>query len=319
MTDNATPETATTLHRLVGKLRFRHLKLLVILRSSGSLHAAAAQLNQTQSALSKSLGEIESAFGSPLFTRSPRGLAPTARGQIAIDGAALLLRELEHVGGEVMNEPATSVLRIGAPPFVAHGYLPKVMASLLRHTPSLRLQLLEERAPVLFDSLLAGKLDALLTIYPPDLFQVKGESLKVEKLFDAQFVVIAGHDHPLTRRRSVSWERLGEVSWVVPSQGSMLRRVVEESFHRAGLRAPTPRIESTSPTTNLQLVAAGLGVGVVPLQTLLASEAKGLVKPIRVMPGLTSVPVALITREGIDNHRVKLLREALSRSHPQVD
>ena len=50
----------SSMRRLVSRLRFRHLQLLVTLSEAGSLHAASTRLNQTQSAMSKSLNEIES-------------------------------------------------------------------------------------------------------------------------------------------------------------------------------------------------------------------------------------------------------------------
>ena len=78
----------TAIRRLVGRLRFRHLQLLVTLQSHRSLHAAAAALNQTQSALSKALVEVEASFGFALFERSPRGLSPTAHGAIPAHGSA---------------------------------------------------------------------------------------------------------------------------------------------------------------------------------------------------------------------------------------
>ncbi|XXQ56132.1 LysR family transcriptional regulator [Xenophilus aerolatus] len=75
------------LRRLLGRLRFRHLQLLVALDRGGSLRAAAAVLHLTQPALSKALGEVESAFGFKLFTRGARGLTPTPQGALVVQGA----------------------------------------------------------------------------------------------------------------------------------------------------------------------------------------------------------------------------------------
>src|SRR5688572_22956973 len=110
--------------RLAARLRFRHLQLLLALRDGGSLRAAAQAMNLTQPALSKALGEIETSFGVPLFERTARGLTPTARGLVALDGAALLLAQLGHVQQDVAAATPAPTLRVGAPPFVAHGYLP---------------------------------------------------------------------------------------------------------------------------------------------------------------------------------------------------
>ena len=299
------------IHRLVGRLRFRHLQLLVTLQSHHSLHAAAAALNQTQSALSKALAEVESSFGFALFERSPRGLSPTARGHIAMRGATLLLCELEHLGREVMRDEPAQVLRLGAPPFIAHGHLPAQIEAFQRRAPGVRVALLEERAPILFDALQQGRLDALVTIYPPEQLRGAGQALALEKLFDAEFAVIAARSHPLARARRVDWARIAREPWVMPGPHAMLRRVIEDGFRRAGLMTPEPTVESSSPVTNVQLVASGLGLGVVPVQTLQSAPAKDRVCTLRVSPALQPIPVALVLRSHHRNPRTALLREVL--------
>jgi LysR family transcriptional regulator of abg operon len=300
-----------SMRRLVSRLRFRHLQLLVTLSEAGSLHAASTRLNQTQSAMSKSLSEIESAFGFLLFERSSRGILPTARGAIAIKGAVMLIHELEHLGKEVMADDASTVLRLGAPPFIAHGYLPQVLHAFLNLAKDVRLELMEERAPILFDALLQGRLDALVTIYPPELLRGSDQGLVLEKLFDAEFVVVAASENPLVQSRKVSWNKISQESWIMPPPNAMLRRVLDDGFHRAGLKTPIPKMESSNPVTNLQLVSKGIGLGIIPRQTLRAAEGQGLVSQVRVSPALTPLPVALVTKA--NSNRTDLFRSALIR------
>ena len=297
--------------RLVTRLRFRHLRLLIELQRGGSLRGAAVVLNLTQPALSKALGEVEAAFGFALFVRSARGLTPTPQGTMVIRGAALLLEQLAHVRAEAAAEPATTLLRIGAPPFVAQGYLPDILSRLVRADSRVRVQLQEERVPLLVRSLLAGQLDALITSHPAEMPETAGYQLRYEKLFDADFEVIASVDHPLARARKVDWQRLGAERWIMPAPSSMVRRMVEEVFRREGVTAPLPVVESTSPVTNVQLVAAGLGVSAVPGATLRAGHGAGLVKRVRVHPQSPPNPVALIYLAGPDNPRLATLRQVL--------
>lgn len=296
---------------LVARLRFRHLQLLVELHRSGSLRAAAVVLNLTQPALSKSLHEVEGAFGFPLFVRSARGLAATPRGEIAIRGAALMLEELAHVGAEASADPAETVLRLGAPPFVAQAHLPEVLARLVQGNARVRVQLVEERVPLLLQLLLDGRVDALVTSYPTELPEVPGQALHYEKLFETGFAVIAPPGHPLVKARRVSWQRLGQEAWIMPAASSMVRRMMDEVFRSQGVLTPVPVIESTSPVTNLRLVAAGLGLSAVPATTVLSALALGEVKQLRVHPAIAQAPVALIHRAAPANPRVALLREAL--------
>lgn len=298
--------------RLVTRLRFRHLRLITELRRGGSLRAAAQALNLTQPALSKALGELEGAFGFALFTRTARGVAPTARGEVAVRGAEMLLAELAHLRIEAAaGGSVAAVVRVGAPPFVAQGYLPAVLARLAQRDPPVRVNLLEERVPLLLEALASGQLDALVTSYPAQMPELGGVQLQFEKLFDAEFFVIAPPGHPLTRARQVGWQRLAAEPWVMPAPTSMLRRLIDQGFLQAGLVPPVPIVESTSPVTNVQLVAAGLGLSAAPAATVRHELAIGRVKRVRVAPAIAPGPVALICRAGVANPRVELLRKAL--------
>lgn len=299
--------------RLVSRLRFRHLTLITELQRGGSLRAAAEVLNLTQPALSKALAEVEGAFGFALFTRTARGLTPTAQGAVALRGAGLLLEELAHLRREAASgDSAVAMLRIGAPPFVAQGHLPEVLKKLVMRNLPVHVQLLEERVPVLMQALMQGEVDALITSYPMRMPEPGDVDLRYEKLFEVEFSVIAPHNHPLARARQVSWERLAQEPWVLPARTSMARRMIEDCFMRAGVVPPVPVIESTSPVTNVQLVAAGIGLGNAPDTTALRhAQNMNLVKRVRASPAIPPGPVALIYRAAVANPRVALLREVL--------
>ncbi|WP_353171039.1 LysR family transcriptional regulator [Paracandidimonas soli] len=300
---------------LVAKLRFRHLRLLRTVQTTGSLRAASQALNLTQPALSKALTEIESAFGFALFSRTARGLTPTAQGEVVLRGAAMLLEELAHLRSEAAAaDRFTAKIRIGAPPFVAQTYLPGVIARLVQSEAPVRVQLLEERVPALIRALHQGELDALVTTFPLQMLESDAGAFRYVKLFEVQFAVVACAEHPLVRSRRVDWVRLSRERWVMPAEGSMGRKLIDDCFTHAGVPAPLPVIESTSPTTSLQFVAAGLGIGIVPDVALLHQGALQAdpVRQIRVVPEPPSSVVALVFREGPANPRVALLKEALA-------
>ncbi|VCU72432.1 HTH-type transcriptional regulator GbpR [Pigmentiphaga humi] len=299
---------------LVAKLRFRHLRLLKEVQATGSLRAAGQALNLTQPAISKALTEIENAFGFALFVRTARGLTPTEQGKVVLRGATLLLEELDHLRSEaVAVDRFAAQIRIGAPPFLAQTYLPGVIARLVNQALPVRVQLLEDRVPPLIDALRRGELDALITTFPLQMLESDAAAFEYVKLFEVQFAVVAPPGHPLVRARRVDWARLSREPWVMPTEGSMGRKLIEDCFTHAGLPMPLPAIESTSPTTSVQLVGAGLGIGIIPDVELLHHSAlrAGTVKQIRVAPEPPASVVALIVRKGPVNSRVVLLKEAL--------
>lgn len=301
---------------LLARLRFRHLQLLLAFERAGSLRGAAASLHLTQPALSKALKEIEAAFGFALFERTPRGLRPNGQGAAVLRGAELLLAELGHLHGEAeaAASRAAAVLRIGAPPFVALSLLPAVLRKLLANDPPIHAVLREERVPQLLRALLKGEVDALLTTFGPEAPSDEERSaLRYEHLLDEEIVIIAPRRHALVGRRRVPWALLAEERWILPNPGSFNRGIVEHAFLHAGLLPPRPVIESTSPMTNVRLVAEGLGLGIVPAVNVREAERAGLVVRLGVHPAIRPVPVALVYRStAIDHPRIKSLREALA-------
>lgn len=308
MSSVTTPSSA----HLVAKLRFRHLQMLLELQRCGSLRAAADGLNLTQPAVSKALREVEVVLGITLFSRTARGLTPTAAGASTIRSATWMLAELEHARREALDgEHATTIVRIGAPPFVAQTFLPDVFKRLCQRSSPVRVSLREERIPALVSALDAGELDALITSYPTPTARDASTRLRYENLYEAEYAIIAPSGHVLTRARQVSWQRLALEPWIMPGWSSMVRRALEEAFMRASATPPTPVIESTSPVTNVLLVAAGLGLGMVPAATLRHAASLNQIKRVRVSPMIAPGPVALVYRAQNRNARVDLLREAL--------
>jgi len=260
------------------------------------------------------LAEIESAFGFAVFSRTTRGLKPTAQGAVVLRGARLLLAELAYLHAEALTaDRLAAKIRIGAPPFVAQTYLPEVIQRLVRQKEPLRVQLQEERVPALIQALQRGELDALITTFPLQMLDSDAGAFQYVKLFEVQFAVVAARDHPLLSARRVDWVRLSQERWVMPAEGSMGRKLIEECFTHSGVPMPLPVIEATSPTTSIQLVAAGLGIGIVPDVALLrhGTVPVGSVRQIQVAPEPHSSAVALIHRSGPVNPRVVLLQKAL--------
>jgi DNA-binding transcriptional LysR family regulator len=93
----------------------------------------------------------------------------------------------------------------------------------------------------------------------------------------------------------------------------MVRRVLEECFQRAGVAAPQCLVESTSPVTNIELVAQGIGLGVAPAHSVQAAVAGRRVVRIPVVPAIPPNPVGLMWRKGPAPPALGALRDALQR------
>lgn len=300
------------LNRLASRLRFRHFQLLVVLAKEGSLRAAAQEMHLTQPALSRTLEEIETVLDVKLFTRSSRGLIPTVHGVAATRSARQILEELLRVPQEVsLGDDASALVRIGAPHFVAHSLLPAAVVRLAALRPRVHVQVIERPVPELFEALHSGDADVLITTYSPQYVEAVQEPLFLEKLYESTYELVGPVTHRLAElRRPVPLAQLAKENWILPGQDSMLRKEIDWTFRRAGLLPPVPVVEANNPTTSIQLVAAGIGIGFAPEETL-KNTSKGTVARIRATPSPAGAPVALIYRAKGINERIRAVRAAL--------
>lgn len=300
-------EKTSPISRLIARLRFSQLLLLVHVNKTGSLRAAASLVNLTQPALSRSLKELEDAFGFPVFARTPSGLVATKEGTIAIKGATLLLEELDHIRTEALQaNEAESIIRIGALPFISESYLPAVLASLTKGDPPVRVELHEGGVVSLLKSLEQGQLDVILS-GDPDVHQSL-TAFKYESLFRAEFVVLAKADSPLTRRRAIPWSELAGERWILPARGAIMRRSIDDWFMRNGVIPPKPILESETPSANVRMAAAGIGLTMIPVASFDTDRERKGAGIVRATPKVPYFDVGMISRKG-SNPRVDMLRK----------
>jgi DNA-binding transcriptional LysR family regulator len=79
----------------------------------GTVSGAAAALNRTQAAVSMQIRRLEEVIGSPLFERSPKGLAPTENGVLLLPYAREILRLNDDVGQRIQGKRLAGRVRLG--------------------------------------------------------------------------------------------------------------------------------------------------------------------------------------------------------------
>lgn len=100
---------------LNGRLKLRHLVLVVAIADQGSVLRAAEHLHLAQPAVTRSLREVEGVLGVDLFTRGPRGVTPTMFGDAFVEHARAVLAELRRAGERItgLADGAVGTVTIG--------------------------------------------------------------------------------------------------------------------------------------------------------------------------------------------------------------
>ena len=139
----------------------RKLRHAVGVAQAGSFTAAAQTLSITQSALTKSVAELESILGLALFERLPRGIRLTAHGEEFIRKAQQILgdtHQLMHNLGEIQSL-ATGQLRVTVTPPALINFIEHATAAFSQVYPGISLQISQASIGVAAKSLLSGEAD----------------------------------------------------------------------------------------------------------------------------------------------------------------
>ncbi|MFF0835003.1 MULTISPECIES: LysR family transcriptional regulator [unclassified Streptomyces] len=229
----------------------------------GSLSAAAAELNHTQSAVSRQIAGLERQLGVPLVKRHPRGVRPTPAGEVFRRHALATLNEADRAVRavrELRDGAPVRTLAVGATPSLAAGIVPEAIRALSERDGALRWSLLPGLSGYLHDRVTAGRLDiAVVTDAPPGL----PHDPRVERRFLGldEMVVVLPVDHPLAGRGPVRIQALADEIWTEDNDGSAA--LLRQHAARAGVGVRIDLAAADLPG-KLALVATGHAIALVP-------------------------------------------------------
>ncbi|WP_034918677.1 HTH-type transcriptional regulator MetR [Erwinia sp. 9145] len=250
-------------------IEFKHLRTLQALRTTGSLAAAAAQLHQTQSALSHQFSDLEQRLGFRLFVRKSQPLRFTPQGEILLQLAEQVLPQIQQAL-QACHEPHQTTLRIA---IECHSCIQWLTPALNNFRQSWPQVVMDFKSGVTFDpqpALQQGELDIVLT---SDILPRSG--LFYSPMFDFEVRLVLAPDHPLARADKISPEDLAnEVLMIYPVQRQRLD-IWRHFLQPAGV---SPALKSVDNTLLLiQMVSAGMGVAALPHWVVESFENQGLV------------------------------------------
>jgi DNA-binding transcriptional LysR family regulator len=235
------------------------LRVMQEVARRGSFSAAAERLGYTQSAVSRQVALMEKAVGRALFERHARGVRLTAAGAALVRRADTVLAELEGARQDLddlgMRQPGR--LRIGAFSTAMGSLVPRAMAAFYLRQPQTQVLLREGTSDRLLARVADGRLDLAVVTAPA----VSPEGVDVIALLEDHLLVAVGRAHRLASRTSVPADELREERWVAGSTEA--RSTLLGAWSGSGWEAEVVYVVRDW-TAKLGLVAAGLGVTVVP-------------------------------------------------------
>jgi len=229
----------------------RALHIFRIVAETGSLSAAARELNTVQSNVTAHLKRLEQGLGTPLFYRRPRGVEPTPAGEVLLGYARRVAHLLGEAAKAVQEAGAGGRLRLGTLETLAAARLPRALARFRRAFPQVELKLVTGSTEVLATEVLAFRLDGAFVAGTLDHADIEQQVVRVEELV----LVSESGSGPLAGLR--------DQTLILFRPGCAFRARAELWLRDQGL-LPTRFLELGALDAILGCVAAGMGVTLLP-------------------------------------------------------
>jgi DNA-binding transcriptional LysR family regulator len=259
-------------------LDVRKLRVLRELSERGTIAATAEALSFTPSAISQQLSALERETGVELLTREGRRLALTdaARRLVANTDEVLAALEAAEADLEASVGEVRGTLAIGAFPTAAATLLPPAVAGLTREHPGLEIRIEELEPHESLPALRLGEIDVAIAHEYDSIPRRPDPAFAEHPLMSDPLRVALPTGHPLAGGGAVDLAELRNERWIAGRPGTHCGIVVTTAGRAAGFEPEIAAHASEFPTM-LALVAAGLGVAVVPALATAASAVDGVV------------------------------------------
>jgi DNA-binding transcriptional LysR family regulator len=261
---------------------------------AGNMSKAAALLNTTQPAISRSIAELERTIGVRLLDRNSQGIEVTEYGQVLLDGGAAVFDDLRQAVKNIkfLADPTAGEVRIGCNHVLAGSFVSAVIQRLSRRYPRIVFHLVAAYAESLHRELSERNVDLLIAARWGSPFD---ERLEFESLFDDRYVIVAGAHNPWARRRKIELAELVNEPWVLPPPHSVVASLALETFRASGLDYPRTIVVTESPQARFNLPATGSFLTMFAASALRFPTRRTEVRPLPVQLPLAPVPNGIVT------------------------
>ncbi len=247
-------------------MELRHLRYFRAVAEELHFGRAAERLHIAQPPLSQQIRQLERELQVTLLTRTTRSVELTPAGRAYLLRAVAILDDVDDAGEQArrISDGLEGRLVIGCVGSATYSLLPRLVRTLRETLPGVEVSVRGEMlAPAQLLALQAGEIDLALLRPPVRQPGVATEVIRRDRLLAA---LPAGH--PLAAREELSVADLRDEEFVAHAGHgrSVMSSILAAACADAGF-VPNVRHEVTETSTLVTLVAAGLGVAIVPAPT----------------------------------------------------
>lgn len=259
---------------------YRKVQLFLAAARLGNLTEAAASLEISQPALSKSIKSLEKTLGVRLLERGRFGVSVTPFGQALMQHGQVIEAEMRNAIGQIqaMRGAQRGHVLLGCGPTEATRLLPLALQALAQKNPDIRVTVLYGLNEALMPWVKQGEVDFALSSVPA---RATDSDLSHESLLSETATVVARAGHPLTLHKVVTPDMLTQYPWVLPRQRELERLAFDDYFVAHGLEPPAAQIETTSTVLMKSMVMQSDALTFIPRELIYWEVQAGQLQPLQ--------------------------------------
>jgi DNA-binding transcriptional LysR family regulator len=281
------------IERVERRVKLHDVRVFMSVVQAGSMGKAAIRLRTSQSAVSRTIADLERSLGVRLFDRSKTGIEATPYGRALMKRGIAVFDELRHGIKELefLADPTAGEAKVAASIAVAVSLASAVIDRLSMRCPRLAFDLLAADTVTATRALEERKVDLAIVHI---IEQVDRDHMNVEILWHEPHVVVAGARSPWARKRKLKLADLMNEPWALPPTDSPFGSVVLAAFRANGLDLPRTIVTSTLPARNT-LLATGRYLTMVPRVVLSFPARNADLKRLPIELPMTRRPLGIVT------------------------
>ncbi|WP_134685103.1 LysR family transcriptional regulator [Brevibacillus migulae] len=256
-------------------MELRQLQYFIEVATREHVTEASHVLHVAQSAISRQIANLESELGVQLFIREGRNVKLTVVGKIFLEHAKMAINEIDKAKQKIEEflDPEHGTIRVGFASSLAANPLPTVISAFRARYPDIGFQLKQGSYKHLIEWVINGEIDiAFLGPVPTHVKEVKSQIFFAENI-----MALLPTKHPLAEQPSIRLSQLQNDTFVLFPPDFILREIVVNACAQVGYK-PKVSFEGEDIDAIKGLVAAGLGVTLLPEVTLTDNMPRGTVK-----------------------------------------
>ncbi|MGO4623652.1 LysR family transcriptional regulator [Ensifer sp. 2YAB10] len=253
-------------------ITLRQLRAFIAVAELGQFNVAARNLHLTQSAVSILIRDLEREIGVRLFDRHTRMVSLTLVGQEFLPQARKIMKDLELAVGDVRDNASLKrgQVTIAAAIVLAATVVPPIIARFLNKYPEISVNIRDMPEEQITPALKRHEVDIAVGTLSEEDPEIAATPLLRDKL-----MLVCREDHRFAKRKSVRWAELKDEALITLAASNPLRNIVEHNLIRV-VPNYRPKYEVRFSTAAISMIAAGMGVSILPENSGQLASAVGV-------------------------------------------